>query len=51
LEFVTAQVDYRLKKDWRSEIKAYDDGLNHVLLLADLLAEGIVEQFPDKFRE
>lgn len=51
LEYVTRQVDYRLKKDWGSEINAYDDGLKHVLLLADLLAEGITEQFPDKFKE
>ncbi len=51
LEYVTKQVDYRLKTDWGSEIKAYDDGLEHVLLLADILAEGIVEQFPEKFTE
>ncbi len=51
LEYVTKQVNYRLQKDWSSEIKAYDGGLKHVLLLADLLAEGIIEQFPDKFKE
>lgn len=51
LEFVTRQVNDRLNKNWDSEIKAYDEGLQHVLLLADLLAEGITEQFPDKFRE
>ncbi len=51
LEFVTKQVNERLNKDWNSEVKAYDDGLRHVLLLADLLAEGIIEQFPDKFKE
>ena len=50
LEYVTKQVEYRLQKDWTSEIKAYDDGLKHVLLLADLLAEGIIDQFPDKFK-
>lgn len=51
LEYVAMQADLRLKKDWPAEIKAYDDGLKHVLLLADLLAEGIVKQFPDKFKE
>lgn len=51
LEYVTKQVDFRLKRDWSSEVKAYDDGLKHVLLLADILAEGIVEQFPGKFKE
>jgi len=45
------QVDYRLKQDWASETRAYDDGLQHVLLLADILAEGVVKQFPEKFQE
>ncbi|PIQ83438.1 MAG: glycosyltransferase [Candidatus Omnitrophica bacterium CG11_big_fil_rev_8_21_14_0_20_63_9] len=51
LEYVTMQVDYRLKQDWASEISAYDAGLQHVLLLADILAEGVVRQFPEKFTE
>jgi hypothetical protein len=51
LEFVTDQVNYRLQKDWNSEIKAYDDGLTHVLLIADMLAQGIIEQFPRQFQE
>jgi hypothetical protein len=51
LEYVTMQVDYRLKKNWASEISAYDDGLQHVLLLSDMLAEGIVRQFPQSFME
>jgi len=51
LEYVTKQVNNRLNKNWDSEIKAYDSGLRHVLLLADILAEGIIEQFPDKFKE
>ena len=51
LEYVTKQVDYRLKRDWHGEIRAYDDGLKHVLLIADMLAEGLVRQFPEKFRE
>jgi hypothetical protein len=51
LEYVTMQVDYRLKQDWAAEIRAYDDGLQHVLLIADMLAEGLVQQFPEKFQE
>lgn len=51
LEYVTKQADYRLKKEWALEISAYDDGLKHVLMIADLLAEGIVRQFPDQFQE
>lgn len=51
LEYVNMQVDYRLERKWNLEIKAYDDGLKHVLLIADLLAEGIIEQFPNKFKD
>lgn len=51
LEYVMLQVSCRIKKDWDAEIKAYDDGLQHVLLLSDLLAKGVVQQFPEKFKE
>lgn len=51
LEYVMLQVSCRIKKDWDTEIKAYDDGLQHVLLLSDLLAKGVVQQFPEKFKE
>lgn len=51
LEYVTKQVDYRLNKEWVLEINAYDDGLKHVLMIADLLAEGIVRQFFDRFQK
>lgn len=50
LEYIDRQVDFRLKKDWASEIRAYDDGLAHVLRISDILAEGIVHQFPNKFK-
>ncbi len=51
LEYIDRQVDFRLQKEWMSEIKAYDDGLAHVLWLSDVLAESIVRQFPDKFKQ
>jgi len=51
LEYINMQVNYRIQKEWGLEIDAYDDGLAHVLQLADILADGIVHQFPDKFKE
>lgn len=51
LEYVNLQVNCRLKGDWDAEISAYDDGLEHVLLLSDLLAKGVVQQFPEKFKQ
>lgn len=49
LELTTAEVVSRLKKDWDADIKAYDEGHEHMLMFADLLSEGIIKQFPDKF--
>lgn len=50
LEFVTADVTARAKKDWDAEIVAFDKGLEHMIMFADVLTEGIVKQFPDKFK-
>jgi hypothetical protein len=50
LEFTTGEVVARLKKDWPADIKAYDDGHEHMLMFADTLADGIAKQFPAKFK-
>jgi hypothetical protein len=39
------------KKDWASDIEAYDKGHVHMLMFADALTDGIVKQFPNKFKE
>lgn len=49
LEYTTAEVVSRLKKDWTADIVAYDRGHQHMLMFADLLTEGIVKQFSEKF--
>ena len=49
LVLTTNEVVGRLKKDWASDIAAYDKGHAHILKLADALADGIAKQFPDKF--
>ena len=41
----------KLKKDHAAAIMAYDKGHDHILMMADALAEGIVKQFPEKFRK
>jgi hypothetical protein len=51
LEYTTQEVVSRLKKDWPSDIKAYDKGHAHMLMFADTLTDGIVMQFPDKFKK
>jgi hypothetical protein len=51
LDLLTQQVSARLHKDWTAEIKAYDDGHDHILKMADALSAGIEKQFPDKFAQ
>jgi hypothetical protein len=50
LEYTTQEVVSRLKKDWAGDIAAYDKGHAHMLMFADVLAQGIVKQFPAKFK-
>jgi hypothetical protein len=40
----------RLKGDFGADIRAYDEIHHHILVMADTLSEGIVKQFPRKFR-
>jgi phage terminase Nu1 subunit (DNA packaging protein) len=50
LDLTTGEVVGRLNKDWAADIKAYDDGHAHMLMFADALTDGIVKQFPAKFK-
>ena len=38
-----------LKGNYASSITGFEQALNHMLMLADILTEGIAKQFPDKF--
>ena len=50
LDMTTTEVVSRLTKDWKGEITAYDQGHEHMMMLADALTDGIVKQFPGKFQ-
>ena len=50
LQMVTDQVVATLHHDTAAAIAAYDKGAEHMLMLADVLASGIVKQFPERFR-
>jgi hypothetical protein len=49
LDFTTGEVTNRLAKNWAADIKAYDDGHQHMLMFADALTDGIAKQFPNRF--
>ncbi|MUG86855.1 glycosyltransferase [Paenibacillus timonensis] len=49
LQLITEIVVNCLKGDWKADIAATDKNEIHMIHLADILTEGIVKQFPDKF--
>ena len=50
LDTTAEEVSAGLKKDWTGDIRAYDKLHRQILKMADVLSSGIVEQFPDKFK-
>lgn len=50
LGFVTTQVVARLNNDWKADVAAFDKGEEHMIMFADIIANGIIKQFPDKFK-
>ena len=49
LDFTLAEAVAHLQGNYTDEVKAYDDVYEQLMGLADMLADGIAKQFPDKF--
>lgn len=41
----------RLEGKWEADVAAFDQILTEILTLSDVIADGIVKQFPDRFKE
>jgi len=50
LSTTAAELTARLNKNWDGDVKAFDAVYDHILKMADALSDGIIKQFPDKFR-
>ncbi len=50
LALTTKEVVARLQGRWAADVAAYDEVHRHILHMSDVLADGIVKQFPKRFR-
>ncbi|HEX2110244.1 MAG TPA: hypothetical protein VHF67_01710 [Gaiellaceae bacterium] len=50
LRLTTEEAVARLQGDWGADVAAYDRIHHHALQMADTLSQGIVKQFPRRFR-
>ncbi|MGQ0849426.1 MAG: glycosyltransferase [Actinomycetota bacterium] len=41
----------RMQQDWDADVEAFDQIFTEILTLADVLSDGIIKQFPDRFAE
>jgi hypothetical protein len=51
LALTTDEAVQRIKKDYDADVVAYDKAQAEILIMADMLADGIIKQFPEKFSQ
>lgn len=51
LQQLTQQMMERLAGNYQADIQAFDEGEDYILMIADYLTSGLVQQFPQKFQQ
>jgi hypothetical protein len=49
LDQTLTEATHRLQGNYASDVKDYDEIVDHILMMADALSDGIIKQFPQKF--
>jgi hypothetical protein len=49
LALTTQEVVARLQGKWTADVRAYDQIVKQALGMADMLSEGLIAQFPQRF--
>jgi hypothetical protein len=50
LALTTQEAVARLNRDWNGDVAAFDKIFDQAMMMADALTDGIVKQFPERFR-
>ena len=50
LDQTLREAQHRLAHRYAAEIRVYDQIHRHILVMADALSDGIMDQFPSRFR-
>lgn len=49
LKLVADDLEASINKDWDARIESIDEGVSHIIMMADTISKAVIKQFPDQF--